>query len=151
MRLKKSWIIAVLEVPVSPTKSVGLCRLFIRVINHIARSVSSVGTNISEKFFSRSWIYEGTSHFHGIHIFFCMSKKYSYNVLNRIGINPAHICVTYRIYFIPSRVISLLCYWLKFYRYRLTYCCWFFTRIFDEHKTRGFFHIIVETLSGILY
>ena len=52
--LRKFAVVADLEVPVSPTSTTGLFMLTISSSSHVVLTVSTVGTKISENFFSGS-------------------------------------------------------------------------------------------------
>ena len=87
----KSCMVAVFEVPVSPTRRTGCLLLTMSSRSQRVRTVSTVGTRISLNFLSGSWTYLGTFFVHWIHLVCSPSQKYS-NIVGAVsGISPRNM------------------------------------------------------------
>ena len=86
--LRKFDAVAVLLVPVSPTRSIG-CRSWIcSFSSQVVRTVSTVGTKISLNLRLVSWMYSGIFWAHGTHLSCSGSQKYSNRVGSLVGNSP---------------------------------------------------------------
>ena len=86
--LRKLAVVALLDVPVSPTSTTGLLMFTISSSSHVVRTVSTVGTRISLNVLSGSCTYWGITSTHGTHLSCLTSKKYSYKLGCALGISP---------------------------------------------------------------